>query len=479
MKFLFTILFFYIVFNGFTQNPDIKRTYHWYFGANAGIDFSSGQAVADTNGQVNTWDGCSSISDETGNLLFYTDGSTVWNKNHAVMQNGTGLWGHWSSHQNSLIVPKPLNNFIYYIFTTDAQEHNFAYGLNYSVVDMTLDGGFGAVTNKNILLVAPTHEALQATYHSNCRDIWVITHKRNQEKFYAYLVTAQGISAPVISTIGNATGLLWGSNDLKISPKGNKIVSSNFWDWWNTGVVDTIELYDFNNATGYLSNRITLTADTGNMIGNFSPDNSKLYVMGGGNAPNVRFYQFDMNSPDINQSKQIVFDSYYTIYAYDAQFSPVNGKLYFTRANTDSLAIIHNPNALGIACNFQDAAFYLNGKQSMASFPNFISSYFDTDTTNCFTLVNSIQSYEISINVTPNPFYSITSVTIEGINSCENYTLSLFNYLGQLQPLSYNLISSDNNLSFTLYRNQLKEGIYLLKIQNNNHVFSEKLIITN
>ena len=218
MKKTLQILFLSIICSSILH-AQIQRTYHWYFGDHAGIDFSSGTAVADTNGQVNTWDGCSSISDETGNLLFYTDGSTVWNKNHAVMQNGTGLWGHWSSHQNSLIVPKPLSQFIYYIFTTDAWENNFVHGLCYSVVDMTLDGGFGAVTNKNILLVAPTNEQLQATYHKNCRDIWVITHKRNQEKFYAYLVTAQGISAPVISTIGNATGLLWGCSGFKISPK--------------------------------------------------------------------------------------------------------------------------------------------------------------------------------------------------------------------------------------------------------------------
>jgi len=241
----YTYILFLIISTTVHAQP--QRTYHWYFGGGAGIDFSSGQAVADTNGQVNTWDGCATMSDENGNLLFYTDGSTVWNRNHQIMPNGTGLMGHWSSHQNSLIVPKPKDPRIYYIFTTDAWENNFQNGLRYSVVDMSLDNGLGAVTTKNILLVAQTHEQLAATYHANCKDIWVITHKRDEEKFYAYLVTENGVSTtPVITEIGNAAELPYGCSGFKISPNGEKIVSANYWDWYNSSISDTLELYHFN-----------------------------------------------------------------------------------------------------------------------------------------------------------------------------------------------------------------------------------------
>lgn len=77
------------------NNPDIKRTNHWYFGNQAGLDFSSGAPVADTNGQINIAGNSVSMSDTAGNLLFYSDRNTVWNKNHQVMPNGTGLikWG--------------------------------------------------------------------------------------------------------------------------------------------------------------------------------------------------------------------------------------------------------------------------------------------------------------------------------------------------------------------------------------------------
>src|SRR5690606_7299225 len=89
----------------------------WYFGENAGLDFNSGSPIALLDGQLNTLEGCSTISDSDGNLLFYSDGIKVWNKNHQIMLNGTGLHGHVSSTHSALIIPKPNNSNIYYIFT--------------------------------------------------------------------------------------------------------------------------------------------------------------------------------------------------------------------------------------------------------------------------------------------------------------------------------------------------------------------------
>jgi hypothetical protein len=91
----------------------------WYFGENAGLDFNSGSPVALTDGMLNTDEGCASICDANGSLLFYTDGMTVYNRNHGIMPNGTGLLGHSSSTQSAIIVKKPMSNNLYYIFTVD------------------------------------------------------------------------------------------------------------------------------------------------------------------------------------------------------------------------------------------------------------------------------------------------------------------------------------------------------------------------
>src|SRR5437762_12543520 len=80
---------------------------NWYFGSQAGIDFTSGVPVNLTNGQIYTTEGSSCISDSAGNLLFYTDGVTVWNKNHQQMANGFGLEGGGSTSQSALILRQP------------------------------------------------------------------------------------------------------------------------------------------------------------------------------------------------------------------------------------------------------------------------------------------------------------------------------------------------------------------------------------
>src|SRR5665213_1168130 len=85
----------------------------WYFGNHAGIDFNTGAAFALTDGAMSTLNGCATISNAAGKLLFYTDGITVYDKTHHVMLNGTGLNGGLSSTQSAIIVPKPLSNSLY------------------------------------------------------------------------------------------------------------------------------------------------------------------------------------------------------------------------------------------------------------------------------------------------------------------------------------------------------------------------------
>ena len=169
-KILFTC-FLLTVYFGFSQ----QEASNWYFGENAGIQFNLDGSVSTlNNGMINTREGCSSISDNSGNLLFYTDGTIVFNQNHTLMSNGTGLFGDQSSTQSAIVVPKPDDPNIYYIFTVGSNQNPT--GLNYSVVDMTLDNGLGAVTQKNVNLVNRCSEKISAVL-KDCESetIWVIT----------------------------------------------------------------------------------------------------------------------------------------------------------------------------------------------------------------------------------------------------------------------------------------------------------------
>ena len=123
------------------------------------------------------------ISENNGDLLFYTDGITVWDKQHNIMPNGTGLTGDSSSTQSAIIVPKPGDVSIFYIFTVD--DLAGPNGLRYSEVNMTLNGGNGDITNqKNIELNAFTTEKISAVKHANGIDFWVVTHDWNNNNFF-------------------------------------------------------------------------------------------------------------------------------------------------------------------------------------------------------------------------------------------------------------------------------------------------------
>lgn len=197
----------------------------WYFGNMAGLNFNSGAPVSLTNSALTTSEGSASISDAAGNLLFYTGGTTVYNRFHATMANGTGLFGESISAQSAVIVPLPGSTSIYYIFTM-RNWTTAGNGANYSIVDMALSAGSGSVTTKNVLLNANARESLTATRHCNNIDYWITFWDRSSNSFNTYLLSSTGLSAsPVISSVGTfATGTsLNRYGYLKFSQNGKKL----------------------------------------------------------------------------------------------------------------------------------------------------------------------------------------------------------------------------------------------------------------
>jgi hypothetical protein len=232
---------------------------NWYFGTNAGLTFSSGSPVALTNGQTSTIEGVATISDASGNLLFYTDGITVYNRLHSAMTNGTGLNGNSSSTQSAIIIEWPENPNKYFIFTStnDAGPN----GICYSVVDMTLSATLGAITTKNVQIRTPSCEKLCAVRHCNNRDIWILTHDWATNVYRSFLVDPSGVnsSTPVLSATGwTVSGPTQsGYGQLKSNLFGNKIANAYY------GNGSRIEVGDFNNATGVVSNMQMISYETG------------------------------------------------------------------------------------------------------------------------------------------------------------------------------------------------------------------------
>jgi hypothetical protein len=365
LKALLLLISIFLVFRlSFAQNENNI----WYFGQNAGLDFNSGTPVPLTNGALNTSEGCASVADKTsGQLLFYTDGVKVWNKNHTVMPNGTGLWGDISSTQSAHIVPKPGSDTLYYIFTTDAGTSGFPNGgvMAYSVVDMSLASGNGDVIIKNVALFDITSEHLTATLDSSGCNIWVLAHEWNTDAFYAYLVSDTGVSStPVISNAGSIHNCGY-YGQMKVSPDGKKLALPLPCDLSNNYYV---ELLDFDNKTGVVSNMIQLPQDHLTYGLEFSPSSQYLYIVDHNNDSAIIYkqtaqYDVSLDSADIIASRVIVGATYNstTFSGGAAQLAP-DGKIYVVPTYSDSLSVINYPDSAGLACNFVVAGLYLGGK---------------------------------------------------------------------------------------------------------------------
>lgn len=396
-----------------------------------GMKFQENEILPLSDGNIFTGEGCATISDAVGNLLFYTDGSKVYNRNHQYMLNGTGLKGNSSSTQSAIIIPYPEQDNKYIIFTVGADDYatinsTLNEGFNYYVVDMSLDNGLGGVIvpeNNNLLPLCS--EKIAAVKHINRRDYWVVTHYGN--KFYSYLITNQGVNTnPVISQIGpdidTRTYPVNSRGYLKISPDGKKLAIAHLsnlnYDLIPFGSLPTLSdqyypgngpfanafpgylgLYQFNKGSGRVSNEVILD-ESGSPYGvEFSPNNNILYA-------NIDYHEIDtenavrwlkgelvqynllLNTNQISQSKRVIHtyrtqDTPSTIFtARGALQMALDQKIYYTREYKDYLSCIQQPDNLNnpmfveVGYRFPYATYNINTRYGL---PPFLSSSFVRD----------------------------------------------------------------------------------------------------
>jgi PKD repeat protein len=355
----------------------------WYFGNRAGLDFRGGAPVATTNGFDYQWEGTSTICDRwTGQLLFHTDGDTVWNRQGQIMPNGTGLGGHLSSTQSALIVPFPEDTTRYYIISTDAGEY---YGgesaVSWSIVDMKLDGGLGAVTQRKVRLFAPVAEKVAAVKHCNGRGYWIILHELRTDRFITYYLSKNGFEGPRFTSIGSTHGIALesGIGGMKFSQKGDRLAAALF----STGVVD---LFDFDRKTGTLSNAISATGNPFAYDVCFSPDGTKLYLTGEQARYLVQFDATARDAATLEASRTEIFRSTHRWPAFEhiggVQAGP-DGRLYVVVRNEQQMSVITQPNRAGALCGYQHRTVLLGDHYGILGLPNFIYGVYDTTLETC------------------------------------------------------------------------------------------------
>ncbi len=360
----------------------------WRFGDHAGLDFNFTPPVAVTNSAMQNLYESISQADSLGNLLFYSDGQTVWNKNNVVMQNGTGLYG-FAQGSSVFLIPDPGNSSLYYLFTVGPwMWYPPRRGLYYSKIDMNLAGGLGGVVAglKNIPVPGAENvpKGIYGTRHRNNKDAWLVARSQTPQVFLSYLITSAGFNTtPVISPsqvncIDPPTS--WPSVAIRISQDGDKMIVGY-------GSSDsTMNICHFNNANGKVDELfkipvIFMGKKYPGGIGEFSKNSSYLYVWSAIASwtlppyPDRLVVQYQINAMDSAQimQSQILIDS---SHVFSGQFllGPED-KIYIGENGVDSLGAINDPNMPGTSCNFQLNAVSLNGNDSWGALPLFLQRY--------------------------------------------------------------------------------------------------------
>ena len=362
------------------------------------------------------------MSDKNGNLIFYTNGCDVANKNHEVMPNGYGLSpgdiadefcndkGYPGIHQSVISIPAPGDDSLYYIFhqrsRNDTPNEGNTDRILYSKVDMRLENGLGDIVQKNQILHDEYIQTGEMTLikHSNGIAWWLIANSHGDNEYITFLIESDTITGPFSQNIGipmlGSSGN--GGSALVFSPDGSKMVRTNI-------KVNTY-LYDFDRTTGQLSNFQEL--DFGNNFtsygASFSPNGRFLYL-----SNTTELYQVDMEADDLTDSAILIDEwngggtNIFPTNFYYHQLGP-DCRIYINCfATVEEIHIIHNPNEKGTACNFEQEALVLpyNYNITMAHHPNYRldTPYPICDSSLIVTSTELFRPLRQQVSIFPNP----------------------------------------------------------------------------
>jgi hypothetical protein len=458
------------------------------------------------------------MPDNNGNLLFYSNGSKVFNSQHQLIEKADSLnysnyWansaesGYYAdyligSYANSLMAFRsPSNSNQYYLVSTIMNYDNLAqtqwlrfHKVVYSIIDMSLNNGKGKmIVKEQNLLSGDFSHAISACKHANGRDWW-ITARGYQDTncYYFFKLDDKGIIYDhkqcigvnyTIKYPGNLT-LSYGQN---YSHDGKQFSILSY---------KGLELFDFDRCKGLFSNpryasypfndddKLYSWFQTASVC--FSPNSRYLYAIVAGikNGSNLdKLYQFDTKVSDFKNSQETiaVYDGFkdkfedssaggWATTFYTLQLTPDNRIFMGTGLPNRYLHTIDSPDNKSVACAVkQHAIKLLTSKAGLPYYPNYnLGAATDTCVGSGIT-----ETEALDIIVYPNPASDFVEVF------CQKWTVGggveLYNLLGQ-QVFPTIELSKDG---FRLDIRDLSEGIYLLQLRDKtgSAIKTEKLVI--
>ena len=440
---------------------------NWYFGLQAGLNFNDGSQAPTilTNSVMSTEGSTASVSDSSGNLLFYTNGMNIWNNNHQIMQYGSGIYGCPDSTQAVVIVPDPGNSSKYYVITNRGVEMGLS-GIYYTVVDMSLNGGLGAIDDlqKNMLIIENPSANITSILNPNDNTYWLVIFAQDSETFvlntfFSYKVDAMGISLASQTQFDFALPLSPSRENhgghMKISPDGQTLaLIHNTLDDRGDPLdgVQSIFTFDFDSTTGAVSllNDSILLNDSHYSYGvEFSPDSNFLYVSTtygiAARSEVGRIYQIEHK---ISNSSFLIYDGLDPIYGLQ---SAIDGKIYAVNSS-GKLGVINTPNIAGAGANYVHENIDLGMSVASRELPQSVPEIL-------LSVVTKLAKKPLLMG---NPFKEEFKIKFKVI---QEYSIEMFNSSG---ALSKSLIYSDmsNRKPYAVDTSDLPVGTYYVKIRD-------------
>ena len=515
MQYKYLILFFLVLNFGNRVFAQVKGDYTWLFGKKNNTEFPlfggtmvdfnfSPPGVFPQNLNIKMNVANTSMSDQDGNLLFYSNGITVYNHNHNQLSNGFDLNLDYTAGstielilvQGIITLPNLNDTSQYYLLhfgqqliSQPAPLHAISSPLFYSKVNLGHpDFPEGIIEQKNTILseTAFDNGKITATRHANGRDWWIILSEYDTNRFHRFLLSPEGIELVGIQEMEEVHRP--GLGQAVFSPNGSIYVNMSLHEFSE----NYMDIYDFNRCTGELTNHRNFFFDDNVGAGGvaISPNSRFLYLV---TSYNIR--EFDLWADDIIATEDTVavndgsFDTIVnpinndTIFLQNrwfmAQLAP-DGKIYINHSNSVStLAVIENPDLPGDSCNVQQHSFSLGvlNSFSLPNFPNYRLGALEGSPCDTLDLVNANEVITLKnlIEIFPNPIrYRFTVVNSKALS--EEATLIFYIQLGQ-QVAAFSLQKGQQVHNFVL--EDVANGIYYLNVldSNNQIAFAEKLVI--
>ncbi len=323
------------------------------------------------------------ISNENGQLLAYTDGCEVFNREHQIMLHGDSLnpgkvyklfcaQTNYPLWQPTVFLPKPGSDSLYFLFHIRADDYYWnPMNLMYTIIDATGDSGKGEVLSKNNVILSDSiylGNYVHAVRHGNGRDWWIVCPRRYSYDMHVSLLTPGGVEYKGIQKID----LIKVDSTCCISQQAFSTDGSKYF----RNSTEGLTVYDFDRCSGLFTVSTFLDWDSlphgeGGVV--TSPNNRFLYLTSGGTVQ-----QYDLWASDLANSMQVVGVYDGTVAPYPANFFWMlrgpDGKVYMiTTYDNMVLHVIHHPDSLGLSCGFEQHAITLPALSSyfMPNLPNY------------------------------------------------------------------------------------------------------------